>query len=803
MLLTTCFGWTAPTWGQNKADPTPYGVITGLVSVDGQPAAGATLLAPGLNWHAVADQEGRFRIEPVPYGKYQIKVSYVGAAPYKDTIVVAQARQTLNLELDASAQVLSEVTISAESNSTLMELQPITVRSLEAKDMRGRSEGVAELLRQSTGVVVRRSGGLGSEAQVNLNGLTGNAVRIYYDGVPLEYFGGGVEINNLPLNLIERVDVYKGVMPIRVGTDALGGGINIVPRQSYVDYFEASYEVGSFNSHRLTAMGMKNLGEKIGLGIHAFANYSANNYLMYDTPSQAVRIFENQFGRLDTVTEESRIDARRFHDQHFSAYAEGQLMLRDYPWATALTLSSAYAHRYDDIQHGRQVTKRPAGAAYRKRQAFIQRLRYEHVLFKQLAIDYMGILSFTEENVRDSTDLIYDWSGNVLPLPNNRGSEILGRPTGRQGKHLGTTHRLNAGWAVSDRISLQASNFFAYARIQGEDPYGVRLDLEQGLVDPNTIPSTFYKNILGVEATTSWLEERLSAVIFYKHYSYEAESIDITRSTVDRIPTRINANQDNGYGLALKYALSKAAFLRANYERTLRIPTEQEIYGNFLFIIPNYNIAPERSDNVNLGLHWRKQWSSGKILTTDLNGFLRRQQNLIRLEVSGAGEVAQYINEAEADAYGIEWTVGATPFPRVNLNANLTYQKVTLAAADRLQNESFIGVQIPNIPQFFVNTSARYTLPAVLRKGDQVSVFWNYFFVDDFSITYVLDQKNANPDNVVPAQHQHDLGVSYRLPNDRLQFTFQVFNLADARLFDNFRVPKPGRHYRFKINFSI
>ena len=781
------------------------GIIKGTVKdQSGQHLAGVSVYLQGTTSGAITDSEGFYIIKGISPGKYTMQATSVGY--HNKSIDISITREELlvvNFNLEEKISELGEIVVKGKTEAQEISAKPVTITSLDAIQLRGQSLGVTEVLKRSTGVLVRRSGGLGSDAQVNLNGLTGNAVRIYYDGMPLEYMAGGIEINNLPVNLIDRIDVYKGVMPISVGTDALGGGVNIIPRQTFSDYFEASYELGSFNTHRVSLMGLKSMKDGMFLGINSFFNYSDNDYLMRNIPNQSIDVYENIYGRLDTAITVDEVDARRFNDQHVSAFAEAQIGFHDKPWASYFMFSSAYSFRFDEVQHGRRVIKRPGAETNTQLSSFIHRLKYKYRLFNGLALDYHGILSFTKQVVDDSTSNLYDWNGNILPIINNRGAEILSRPSGRVGYTLATTHRAGLNYQLNEAINFALSDFFSFSRIDGRDPYGIRLKQGENLVDPNTIPSFFRKNILGAEISSLWLNQALSLVGFYKHYHYRAESIDIMQERADRVLTRMNQNSNHGYGLALKYSFSPNLFLRSNYEQTIRIPTENEIYGNFLTIMPNYNIQPERSNNFNVGFFTKFDWLQDRFLSLDINGFLRHQKNLIRLDVSGDGEVAQFINENEAASMGAEINLETSPIKSLRVSTNFTYQQVTLTKANQGQDITFAGVQIPNIPDLFFNSSVQYNFESVLKPEDEIQLFWNYFYVDQFSITYVLDESRANPDNLVPAQNQHDFGISY-LPSRRgLQFSLMINNISNAQLFDNFRVPRPGRNISFKINYSI
>ena len=88
-----------------------------------------------------------------------------------------------------------------------------------------------DLVDRTAGVKVRREGGAGSDFDLTINGMSGNSIRYFIDGVPLETKGTGLSLDNVPLNTVERVELYKGVVPSYLGADALGGAVNIVTRK--------------------------------------------------------------------------------------------------------------------------------------------------------------------------------------------------------------------------------------------------------------------------------------------------------------------------------------------------------------------------------------------------------------------------------------------------------------------------------------------------------------------------------------------------------------------------------------------
>ena len=240
-----------------------------------EPFEGATVKIQGTKKGAVADLEGKFIIKDVPAGTYTLEASSLGyKAVTKEVRVGQSGNVSVDFSLETDATVLNEVVITEKSRAQEISENPIQISSIDVVALQNETADIVAVLDRTAGVRVRQSGGLGSNTTIQLNGLTGRAVRTYYDGIPLELLGGGIQLNNLPVNTIERIDVYKGVMPVDVGTDALAGGINVITRQVDYDFLDASYQVGSFNTHVGALNAAKKLGDHVVLSLSGFYNYS-------------------------------------------------------------------------------------------------------------------------------------------------------------------------------------------------------------------------------------------------------------------------------------------------------------------------------------------------------------------------------------------------------------------------------------------------------------------------------------------------------------------------------------------------
>ncbi|MEM7110278.1 MAG: TonB-dependent receptor, partial [Bacteroidota bacterium] len=616
--------------------------------------------------------------------------------------------------------------------------------------------------------------------------------RIYYDGIPLEVYGNGLPVNTIPVDALERVDVYKGVMPIDVGTDALGGGLNLVPVQQSEDHLRTSYSFGSFNTHRFTFNGLKKLSERTSLSTISYLNYSDNDYRMRNIPNLIEIELPNGSPRFD----EERIDTRRFHDQHISGFIEGKLRIKKLKWADRLDLAVSYSRIFDEIQNLGFVINTAIGEAEREIEVFAQRIDYRKTFFNdKLNVRYFGVLSQTVDKINDSTLNRYNWRGEILTNPTVRGGEIR-IATLLDRENVGTTHRLTLAYKISDNIDVRVSDYYRYTRLQGEDPLGVRVTIDNELTDPNTLPSSLNRNILGAELNAHFFDKKLNAIAFFKNYFYQAEAVNTFRiidGELDFIDVQKNSN---GYGFALKYQLHPAVFIRTSVEQALRIPTERELLGDLASTLPNFDLQPEESLNWNLGAQFERRFQKDRFILVNVNGFIRNRENLIRPKQVSVSRI-QFINEAAVDGKGIELALKVSPLKNLSLQGNFTSQSNQIASGLDL------GDQVPNIPLTFFNVRVGYSIQDLLKPGNNLALSWTYLFTDKFSINTVPDLDTANPDAFVPEQHVHNAGLTYLLKSKGLALSFNLQNVFNAEVFDNFRIPRPGINYAFKINYSL
>jgi outer membrane receptor protein involved in Fe transport len=775
-------------------------LLSGTVKAqNGELLSDATVLIEELNKYDITNSNGKFYIRGIKPGTYTLQIDFIGFKTLNQKVNISE-NTTINFSLEEESESLDGITITAKSEANRINQKALTITSLDVKKVQDQALGVEEVLKATTGVVVRQSGGLGSNVNINLNGLTGQAVRIFYDGIPLDVFGNVLQVNNIPVDALARVDIYKGVMPIQVGTDALGGGINLVSAKQYDDNLRTSYSIGSFNTHRFTFSGRKNISNHTSFAINSFFNYSDNNYKMRDILS----VVEGEPLPDGTIPlSEERIDAERFHSKHVSGYLEGSVAFKDLSWTDQLELRTTFSTRSDEVQQTPFLVSTAVGEAERESFAFAQLVDYrKSFLNDKLKVRYFGVFSIANDKIQDSTTNVYNWRGEKLTGTRARGSELPGGPTARDADNIGTTHRLNAEYEILKSLKVEASNFYRYAKIEGEDPFGIRIPIGGVELDPNTVPSKFNQNIFGLGLNSKLFNDKLDIQAFYKSYYYNAESIDFLASGATEIPIRSVNDTNSGFGFGAKYDLSATVFLRASFERAVRLPTEREVFGDFIGTVPNFVLRPEKSNNINLGVQYNKRFDNDLYLSLRVDGFIRDQEDLIRITQFGA-EGAQFVNEDEVENKGVEFALRIDPFKTLSINGNFTYQSSEIISSGNSSGGSLDKPQVPNIPTLFYNINANYTFENIFNSDNSLQLTWTYLFTDEFSINEVDDIDTANPDFIIPKQNVHNAGIIYNMPTNGLVLSFNVQNVFNELVYDNFRIPRPGINYAFKINYTL
>lgn len=150
-------------------------------------------------------------------------------------------------EAEAMSFKMEGVTVEAKRPDWESKLSPGTVTIIRPDDYEGEQKTLPDLLKEVPGVHVREVNGKGQYTTLTIRGSTAAQVGVFVDGV-LTNLGGdaAVDISTIPIQNVERVEVYRGYTPVRFGGTYMGGVVNIVTKRpdkakTQVEFGKRSY----------------------------------------------------------------------------------------------------------------------------------------------------------------------------------------------------------------------------------------------------------------------------------------------------------------------------------------------------------------------------------------------------------------------------------------------------------------------------------------------------------------------------------------------------------------------------------
>ena len=252
----------------------------------------------------------------------------------QDTIGVwGMLKDTVTLEASA---------VTAKSKEQTLREGAYAVNAVNINTQAATLQSLTQAIDRTSGIRIREEGGVGSDFDLSINGMGGNSIRYFLDGMPLDAKGSGVTLSNLPVNLIERVEIYKGVIPASFGSDALGGAVNIITSRHRRNYLDFSYGAGSFHTHKADFRAQYT-GKRTGLIIRPVvsAHYSKNDYLMRDVKVR------NEERTAFIIT-----DLPRFHDGYLSLFGQIEAGFSGRKWADDFFVSASASKVDKEVQTG-------------------------------------------------------------------------------------------------------------------------------------------------------------------------------------------------------------------------------------------------------------------------------------------------------------------------------------------------------------------------------------------------------------------------------------------------------------------
>lgn len=771
--------------------------ICGTVLMEGEKQEEAEVIISETFQNITTNENGNFCFAGIPGGEYTLfATNKEGFISPVIKILVNEDISGVNIEI--TGNVLEAVQLVGEIDQGRVRANhSIKTEVVDLSKQVRSSVSVEQMMNRSAGVRIRNSGGFGAEADVIVGGFNGKSVKFLIDGIPVDYLGSSMGLTKIPSSVADYIEIYKGVMPTEVGIDALGGAINIVQKKPTKNIHRMSYEVGSFNTHKVSLNSYYKVSDHVSYGINGFFNYSDNNFKVDNLP-----LLDPETGRTKNIR------AKLFNNGYKQYSGDAYVNFENYSWADMLKLKiNSYAIKRG-IQNDFSSRSRPFGDVHRREHAYVvPSIEYKKSFLEdRFNISQFFVFSSIKNQLVDTLEnQKYDWLGNKYEAQS--GSEmgsvaVYNRPV-IETRINNFTYRGLFTYKFNKNHKLIFNAVNTYLRRTADD-----LNKPKGKIHVD-----YNRFIAGLGYQYNYLENRLEGLTQVKFLASNARGKDF--NPIDQVVEKPSDNSGVSFSQSLKYNFYSGWMLRTSFENTFRLPDQNEIFGDNTFIITNLSLKPEKSTNLNLGVRYRK---SNKY-SFELNTYLRNTRDLIRLK-----DITQFtsvfLNLDKVKGYGVELEGSYRPIEKLELSGNLTYNEYRFQGSNRniSENEHFKNARVSNMPFYFGNAMATYHFENVLNKEDFLQVYWSYSYVHQYYLDFIEKQyepdgflglfghSKINTNRVIPIQQVHAAGFVWTVPIDdrrKISLSSELDNIFNEPIYNSFKMQSPGRNYSVKVTYDF
>ena len=592
-------------------------------------------------------------------------------------------------------------------------------------------ETLADVLGQAPGVRVLQYGGLGAFSTVSLRGASAGQVSVYLDGAPLTSAAHGVvDLSDLPVGAVERIEVYRGASPLGLGTATPGGAIQLVTLASR-ERLEAHVARGSFDTWEGRATAGIARGAVRGV-LHAGYQGSAGDFRYHDDNGTWFTTADDEI-------------STRVNNRFDAASALGTLTV--------------------DPARGVTVTAREA--LFRKTQG---------VPGLGAVPDYEASLDYA----RSLTQLdVASAPRGLAPAARLAGSLERERTRSRDPLgHLGLGDHDTDDRMGSDQLTAALEWPRALSPLALEGAGLLRReraelhDAADGHPDPPPSERTTRGASLGVQLRPLGDRVALQAARRWDRIEDRLRSL----SSLGRLQRTDVVREISAPQLGARVGIAGGLEVKANWSRAERPPDFMELFGDQGSVLGNPALRPERGESWDAGARWSRagaggfagtaEWSHFESDTRDVILYVRTSQSSVRAQNVSRGVIR---GEEFSLSVGTPWGLTAA--------AAATLEE----ARDRGSAPAYYGKRLPQRPERQATARVEYRRTRLGVGADLDYLGDNY-----------LDQYNQEQKHV-PSRTLVGAWFSVSILAQRVRFTVEGKNLGDRSVSDVGGFPLPGR----------
>lgn len=768
------------TWQNIFAQKIVFGQITDGQTL--QPLDGASVILENSNIGTISNHIGMFRMKLPSKSSRRIKVQYMG---YESRNIILNKKLCVNdsiccnVELQPKNNILSDVIVLGKSKAQRHREVPSAITIIDSQELKYKTATLNEILDNAAGIKVAQQGGLGNASRIIIQGMDGKRIGIFINGMPMGN-SDEFQLSSIPIDMVDEVEIYKGIIPAWLGGDGLGGAVNIRLKDFKKNHLEMAFEAASYNTY-IGSLQLKHYLGKTSTALHAGAmmNYAKNNY-SFSSPFELGRIIH------------------RDHD----AYTHGgfNVGISSKQWwfdQFDLTLSADYYRK--EIQGGLMNVQNNIQHAFTRTRSASTSLSLEKSFLKgKLTAQFHSIVGFSLINQVDTSHYCYDFIGNRFPSGSGRG-EIGAVPNDSHDRHTTVRELLNLTYKIGNNQLVTWTTNYRYGCKMPND----ELADSYSRLPTSGYPSRLHSIVSGLTHELKLYGGKFTNELGIKLFNHHSEVLPFAEAIMlqDKLKASTNHSTMAGWSeaMALHLLPNNALTLKASVQSTVRMPIAEELFGDGVLLLPSEKLRPERSFNINAGAIWLINAMRYPQVRIGINSFYMSAKDMIKLLYSSMNMA--YDNIGKVRVMGIDIEMESKLNRWLDLQGNITWQDARDMRKEAVGGgENFhYRYRIPNMPYLFGNVGVRLHKDGLLSKSSSSAFASTFGFTKAFSYNWEASKHNTM---LIPARYCWDVAVHHSF-NKRCQLSFEIRNILNRENWAEFRYPMERRTFHLKMKYII
>ena len=223
--------------------------IKGKITSNGEVVPFANVVLEGNRSGVSADENGNYVIKNAELGHHHIIVSAIGMLTKKIHLDVSEGVNTIDISVDPTSYDIDQVVVTGTKTFKRKTESPVIVNVIDSRQLESvQACNLAEGLNFQPGIRIETDCQTCNYTQLRMNGLTGGYSQILINGRPIfSPLTGLYGMEQIPVNMIDRIEIVRGGGSSLYGSSAVGGVVNVITKLPKKNGFSFGYDYSSIN----------------------------------------------------------------------------------------------------------------------------------------------------------------------------------------------------------------------------------------------------------------------------------------------------------------------------------------------------------------------------------------------------------------------------------------------------------------------------------------------------------------------------------------------------------------------------